>query len=476
MSLKQQSIAGFKWSAIENVAARGVQFLLGLVLARLLDPSDFGVVGLLTIFITISQTFTEGGVSNALIRKTDKSDADYSTAFYFNVVVGVVCYVILFVISPWVARFFNVGILSPLLKVLGLSVFFNSLFVVPVAKLTSEMNFKWQTIAALIAVVASGGTGIALAYLGYGVWALVWQTVIMAFVKSVVLLVYSKWMPLLVFSRTSFKYLLSFGSKLVASNLLFTIYSQITTILIGKFYSTSDLGYYTRGRQFAGLPVDVFTGVLGKVTFPVLSRLQDNDVELIRVYRKFIRLTSLVCVFGLILLASVAKPLVIVLLTEKWTECVIYLQLFCIALLLDHITRLNLNLLQVKGRSDLYLRLEIIKRIVSVAMMLAALPFGIIYLCLSLIVYSVFAFFVNTYYTGKLFNLSCWAQLKDMAKYLLASVVACAPSLALNWLPVGNSLVQLLVGAGISVAIYWFMMRKDEQMGELVGMVKNVLR
>ncbi|MCQ2322162.1 MAG: lipopolysaccharide biosynthesis protein [Bacteroidales bacterium] len=476
MSLKQQSIAGFKWSAIENVAVRGVQFLLGLVLARLLDPSDFGVVGLLTIFITISQTFTEGGVSNALIRKTDKSDADYSTAFYFNVAVGAVCYVILFVISPWVARFFDAGILSPLLKVLGLSVFFNSLFVVPVAKLTSEMDFKWQTIAALIAVVVSGGTGVVLAYLGYGVWALVWQTVIMAFVKGVILLVYSKWMPLLVFSRTSFKYLLSFGSKLVASNLLFTIYSQITTILIGKFYSTSDLGYYTRGRQFAGLPVDVFTGVLGKVTFPVLSRLQDNDVELIRVYRKFIRLTSLVCVFGLILLASVAKPLVIVLLTEKWTECVIYLQLFCIALLLDHITRLNLNLLQVKGRSDLYLRLEIIKRIVSIAMMLAALPFGIIYLCLSLIVYSVFAFFVNTYYTGKLFNLSCWVQLKDMAKYLLASVVACAPSLALNWLPVGNSLVQLLAGVGISVAIYWFMMRKDEQMGELIGMVKNALR
>lgn len=476
MSLKQQSIAGFKWSAIENVAVRGVQFLLGLVLARLLDPSDFGVVGLLTIFITISQTFTEGGVSNALIRKTDKSDADYSTAFYFNVAVGAVCYVILFVISPWVAKFFDAGILSPLLKVLGLSVFFNSLFVVPVAKLTSEMDFKWQTIAALIAVVVSGGTGVVLAYLGYGVWALVWQTVIMAFVKGVILLVYSKWMPLLVFSRTSFKYLLSFGSKLVASNLLFTIYSQITTILIGKFYSTSDLGYYTRGRQFAGLPVDVFTGVLGKVTFPVLSRLQDNDVELIRVYRKFIRLTSLVCVFGLILLASVAKPLVIVLLTEKWTECVIYLQLFCIALLLDHITRLNLNLLQVKGRSDLYLRLEIIKRIVSIAMMLAALPFGIIYLCLSLIVYSVFAFFVNTYYTGKLFNLSCWVQLKDMAKYLLASVVACAPSLALNWLPVGNSLVQLLAGVGISVAIYWFMMRKDEQMGELIGMVKNALR
>lgn len=476
MSLKQQSIAGFKWSAIENVAVRGVQFLLGLVLARLLDPSDFGIVGLLTIFITISQTFTEGGVSNALIRKTDKSDADYSTAFYFNVAVGAVCYVILFVISPWVARFFDAGILSPLLKVLGLSVFFNSLFVVPVAKLTSEMDFKWQTIAALIAVVVSGGTGVVLAYLGYGVWALVWQTVIMAFVKGVILLVYSKWMPLLVFSRTSFKYLLSFGSKLVASNLLFTIYSQITTILIGKFYSTSDLGYYTRGRQFAGLPVDVFTGVLGKVTFPVLSRLQDNDVELIRVYRKFIRLTSLVCVFGLILLASVAKPLVIVLLTEKWTECVIYLQLFCIALLLDHITRLNLNLLQVKGRSDLYLRLEIIKRIVSIAMMLAALPFGIIYLCLSLIVYSVFAFFVNTYYTGKLFNLSCWVQLKDMAKYLLASVVACAPSLALNWLPVGNSLVQLLAGVGISVAIYWFMMRKDEQMGELIGMVKNALR
>lgn len=474
-SLKQQSISGFKWSAIESIAVKGIQFLLGLVLARLLDPSDFGVVGLLTIFISISQTFTEGGFSNALIRKVDKTDTDYSTAFYFNTIVGIICYVILFVISPWVAKFFDVSILCPLLKVLGLSVFLNSLFIVPVAKLTSEMNFKWQTIAALASVVVSGGAGIILAYLGYGVWALVWQTVIMAFVKGLVLFVYSRWIPLLVFSRTSFKYLLDYGSKLVASNLLFTIYSQITTILIGKFYSTSDLGYYTRGRQFACLPVDVFTGVLGKVTFPVLSKLQDNDEELIRVYRKLIRLTSLVCVFGLILLASVAKPLIIVLLTEKWLECVIYLQLFCIALLLDHITRLNLNLLQVKGRSDLYLRLEIIKRIVSIGMMLASLPFGIIYLCLSLILYSVFAFFVNTYYTGKLFHLSCWVQLKDMAKYLFASVIACLPSFLLDWLPIGNNVVQLLMGVGISVAIYWLMMRKDEQMGELTSMVKNAL-
>lgn len=474
-SLKQKSVSGFKWNAIENIAVRGIQFLLGLVLARLLAPSDFGVVGLLTIFIVVSQAFIDGGFSNALIRKNDKTAVDYSTAFYFNTIVGIVCYAVLFLISPWVAQFFEIEQLSPLLKVLGLSVFLNSFFLVPAAKLTSELDFKGQTIASLLSVILSGGIGIWLAYAGYGVWALVWQTVLMALFKGFVLVVYTRWIPILAFSKDSFKYLFSYGSKLVASNLLYTIYSQLTTILIGKFYTTADLGFYTRGRQFANLPVDIFTGVLGKVTFPILSKLQDNDSELVRIYRRFVRLTSIVCVFGLLLLAAIAKPLILILLTEKWADCVIYVQLFCFAMLLDHITRLNLNLLQVKGRSDLYLRLEVIKRIVSIAIMLVALPFGVIYLCLSLIVYSVFAFFVNTYYTGKLFQLSCWLQLQDMSKYLICSIIVCLPVYCLSFVTALPNIVIICVGCIFSTFSYWMLLRKDEQMQELIGIAKGLI-
>ena len=475
-SLKQQSIAGFKWNAIENISIRGIQFLIGLVLARLLEPSDFGIVGLLTLFITVSQNFIDGGFSNALIRKTDKTEVDYSTAFYFNTILGIVCYAFLYFISPLVADFFCIELLCPLLKVLGLSVFLNSFFLVPVAKLTSELDFKGQTIASLASVILSGSIGIWIAYAGYGVWALVWQIILMDLVKGIILVVYIKWIPVLSFSKSSFKYLFSYGSKLAISNLLFTIYSQLTTILIGKFYSTADLGYYTRGRQFANLPVDIFTGVLGKVTFPILSKLQHSDNDLVRVYRKLIRITSLVCIFGLILLAAMAKPLILILLTEKWSDCIIYLQIFCIAMLLDHITRLNLNLLQVKGRSDLYLRLEIIKRIVSITIMLIALPFGVIYLCLSLIGYSIFAFFVNTYYTGKLFHLSCWLQLQDMSKYLFASIAVCLPTFMLTFFTVIPNWLTIIIGCVFSLTLYYFLLRKDDQMKELIKIVKGAVK
>lgn len=474
-TLRQQSVSGFKWNAIESIAVRGIQFFIGLVLARVLSPSDFGVVGLLTIFIVLSQAFIDGGFSNALVRKQNKTNIDYSTAFYFNIGVGIICYAVLYIISPGVAKIFDMPLLNPLLKVLGFSVFLNSLSLVHIAKLTFDINFKWQAIATLIAVLVSGVAGIVIAYRGYGVWALVWQTVIMAAIKSFVLIVYCKWRPNWVFSKKSFNYLFSYGSKLVISNLLFAVYSQVSTILIGKFYSTVDLGYYTRGRQFANLPCDIITGVLGKVTFPILSRIQDNENELVRVYRKYIRLTSLVCVFSLLLLAAIAKPLIITVLTEKWVGCIIYLQLFCFSMLIDHISRLNLNLLQVKGRSDLYLKLEVIKRIVSIVMMLVALPFGIIYLCLSLIVYAVFAFFVNTYYTGKLFNLSCWIQLQDLSKYFFVSILVCFPTYALTFIGSLNDLLTIVVGCILSTFLYWILLRKDEQMVELINMAKRMI-
>ena len=472
-SLKQQSVSGFRWNVIENIAVRGIQFLLSLLLARILEPSDFGVVGLLTIFIVISQTFVDSGFSNALIRKVHKTEVDYSTAFYFNTSVGIMSYVVLFAVSPSVAKFFDIELLSSLLKVLGLSVLINSFFLVPVAKLTTDLDFKSQTIASLVSVVLSGAIGIWIAYAGYGVWALVWQNIFMSFIKGIILIVYTGWLPKLVFSKDAFKYLYSFGSKLLVSNLLFTLYTQLTTILIGKFYSTTDLGFYTRGRQFANLPIDIIMGVLGKVTFPVLSKLQNNDLELIRAYRKLIRLTSCVCVFGLLFLAAIAKPLIIILLTEKWSESVIYLQLFCLGMLLDHITRLNLNLLQVKGRSDLYLRLEIIKRIVSISILLIALPFGLIYLCFSLITYAVFAFFVNTYYTGKLFQLTCWEQLQDMLKYLLCAIFSCIPTYVISLIDVIPNTVVILAGGIMSVSLYWLMLRNDDFMNEIIHIIKE---
>lgn len=474
-SLKQQAISGLKWNAFESITNQGIQFLISIVLARLLTPEDFGIVGLLTVFIVISNAFIDGGFTNALVRKTDKTEVDYSTAFYFNIVIGLICYVSLFILSPYIANFFEIEILDGLLKILALSLLFNSFAIVQLAKLTSDVDFKTQAIATFLAVILSGCFGVALAYLGYGVWALVLQTVSLAFLKTVFLIIQTKWLPKLLFSLDSFKYQFSYGSKLVASNLLYIFYNQLTTILVGKFYKPAELGLYTQGRHFPNFITNTFVGVLGKVTFPILAKLQSDDVELTRVYRKMIRLTSLVSAFGLLLLASLAKPLVLFLLTDKWVDCVVYLQLFCFAMITDHLSRINLNLLQVKGRSDLYLRLEVYKRILSIALMLIALPYGVIYLCVSLIVYSQIALVINCYYTGKLFHIGYFTQMQDFFKYFGLAVISVLPTYLLTFssLP---PIIMLIIGVGLSISIYYSLLRNDENMIELVNRLFSILK
>ena len=459
-NIKDDTVSGVKWTSIERIFQQGIQFVIGIILARLLAPSDFGIVGMLTMFITISQTFIDGGFSNALIRKIDCRDIDYTTAFYFNIVIGIICYVILFFSSPYVAIFFKTPILEDLLKVLAVTVLVNSLIIVQIARLTKCLNFKTQAIATIVAVLLSGSIGIYLAYTGLGPWALVWQTVSASIIKCTLLWFYSKWFPKLSFSINSFRELFKFGSKLLTSNLINSFYSQLTTILIGRFYSSKDLGFYSRGQQFAHLPSMTITDVLGKVTFPILSNLQKDDSHLVAVYRKYISITSMIIFFFMCLLIAISKPLILTILTEKWLDSVIYLQMFCFAYMFEHISKLNLNLLQVKGRSDLYLKLEIIKKTIAISLMLLSVRFGVIYICLSVVVYSQIALFLNTYYTGKLFNLGYFVQIKDFSKYLICSVVSCVPAYSLAFFDL-NEWYKLFAGIFFSICIYYMLIRKD---------------
>ena len=467
-NLKKDTLKGVKWSALEKFSLQGIQFIIGLILARLLTPTDFGTVGMLAIFISISQTFVDGGFSNALIRKIDRTETDYSTAFYFNIIVGLVCYGILFLLSPYIAKFFNTPILSELLKVLSISIFINSLTVVQIAKLSVEINFKAQALATLISVILSGSIGIALAYKGYGVWALAWQTVLNTLFKSIILWYQSKWKPIIAFSMNSFKNLFSYGSKLLTSNLIGTVYEHMTTIAIGKFYTAKDLGFYSRGQQFAHLPSTAIIDVLGRVTFPILAKLQNEDDRLIQVYRKYIQITSMIIFFLLTLLAAMAKPLIIFLLTDKWSEAILFLQIFCFAFMFEHISKLNLNLLQVKGRSDLYLRLEIIKKIIAFSILAISIPFGVLIICISKVLNGQIALFINTYYTEKLFNLGYIKQLKDFSKYLIFSLIACSPTFLMTFYNI-PAIVQLIIGTLISTIIYSFLLRKDPIFKEVVN-------
>ena len=470
--LKEKTLSGVKWNAIGRFSTQGISFIISVLLARVLTPSDYGVVGMIGIFMAIANTFIGSGFGSALIRKQDCTDADYSTAFYFNIVVGIVCYLILFLSAPLIAAFFDTPILKDVVRVLSINLFLGSLSIVQNARLTKAVDFKSQAKVSLIATIVSGTIGLTMAYNGFGVWSLVSQQVASSLMTTILLWIITKWRPQRVFSKLSFEYLFGFGSKILSASLLHTIYCHLTTILIGKFYTPQALGYYSRGESLATLPSSNLTGILQSVTYPILSKIQDDDARLIQVYRKYIQMTSMVVFFGMLLLAALAKPFIITLLTDKWAESIIFLQVFCFALMFDHLNLLNLNILYVKGRSDLVLRLEVIKKIIAIFMIIASLPFGVLAICISRALYNQIAVVINTYYTGKFFGLGYVAQVKDFIKYLLCSGLAALPAFWLTYTSLSPMLV-LILGAVLACAIYWVLLRKDENLKEVFVLLKK---
>lgn len=465
-SIKESVINSTKWTAFEKLGIQGVQFVLSIVMARLLTPEDYGIVGMLSVFLTISTTFVDSGFSNALVRKQEYKEVDYSTVFFFNFFVAVVVYLILFFTAPLIASFFEMPILTSVLRVQALSLIINSLTVVQVAKLTRALDFKSLALLTMYSNILSGICGIGLAYLGFGVWALVGQVLIQSVINLLYLVIRYRWYPTTGFSIDSFKELGSYGSRLLASSLLHTLYSQLTTFIIGKFFSAKTLGFYNRAVQTVALPKQLFEGVIGKITFPIFAKVQDDKERLINVYRKYIKMSSMCMFFAYALLFALSKPLVLFLLTDKWADCIIYLQLLCFVCMFDNVTSINLTLLKVIGRSDLYLRLEIIKKIISVSILLCAVPFGVIGICVAKIFYEQLAIAINTYYTGKIFNLGYLTQWKDFYIYLICAIVAVAPAYLLTYLDMPN-IVTLIIGAVISTTIYVTILWRNPSMKEL---------
>lgn len=453
-SLKSQSLSGIKWSAIERFGVQGIQFIIGLILARLLSPSDYGIIGMLAIFMAISQTIIDSGFSKALIQKQDRTEVDFSTAFFFNIVVGLVCYLILFLASPYIATFFNEPILKDVLRVLAINLFLNSLAVVPVAKLSIKVDFKTQSKASIISIVLSGTLGIVLAYRGVGVWALVAQSVSHSFINVLLLWCLLKWKPQWNYSWQSFKNLFGYGGNILVASIISTIYDNINTLVIGKFYTPKDLGYFTRGQQFPVLLSSNLTNIVQRVTFPILSKIQDDDSRLSSVYSDFIKVSSLGIFFLLVFLASIAKPLIVLLLTDKWIEAVIYLQVFCYAMMFDHISLINLNFLYVKGKTNLVLRLEIIKKIIAFLILVISIPFGVFAICFSKVIYTQIAIFINTYYTGRFLSLGYIKQIREYIPYFVIAHIACLPSWLLQISDIFNPLITILLGLVIALVVY----------------------
>lgn len=461
VDITKKTLTGVQWSAIEHFFNQLVTFVIGVILARLLSPHDFGLVGMLSVFLYVAQSLVDSGFSNALIRKKNRTHVDCSTVFCFNVVVGIIMVAIMYFLAPSIGSFFKTSELVDITRVTAIVLFINSLSVVQIALFTANIDFKTQAKGSVLSNFLGGLVGVFLAYAGHGVWALVWQSLTTASIKCVLFWCYSHWFPSLVFSYKSFVELFSFGSKLMISSIINSLYSQAASILIGRFYTPSDLAYYNRGSNFAHLPSSTFSSVIQRVTFPLLAQIQEDKSRLIDVYRKYIKLSSLIMFFVLLLLASLAKPIILTLLTEEWEPAVVYLQLFSLSVMTSHFAQINMNLLQVEGRSELCLRIEIVKKVIALGLMLLAVPHGVLIMCLSVVLYSPISLYLNTYYTGKLYKMGIKEQIGDCLPYLVKSFIACIPSFILTFTSIPNLLV-LVIGTIVSCVLYYFFLRKDQ--------------
>lgn len=422
-SLKHKTVRGALWSFTERFTAQGIRFLVMIVIARLLTPKEFGLIGMLAIFLAVAQSLIDSGFSQALIRKQNRTDDDKNTVFYFNIIVSVTLYLLFYLIAPWVASFYEEPYLSEIMRVICLVVVIDSFAVVQRANYVAAIDFKTQTKATIVAAIVSGVIGIYLAYSGYGVWALVYQQIASSVMSVVVLWSFSNWYPKFVYSWKSFKDLFGFGSKLMISGLLDTLYRNIYQLVIGKAFSAESLGYYTNTHRFSDFPSSNLTTVLQRVTYPILCTIQDDDERLAIAYRKFLRLSAYIIFPLMCILAAISYPLIDLVLGDQWHYTAVLMIPVCFQMMWYPIHSINLDLLQVKGRSDLFLRLEIIKKVIGVTILFFSIPFGLLVMCYTGILSSLLCLVINTYYTGKLIRVGLLMQLKDISTTLISSLM-----------------------------------------------------
>jgi len=452
--IKRAATHGLFWSFFERIGHQGIQFVISIILARLLLPEQFGLIAMLTIFIAVAQTFVDSGFGSALIQKQNTTYLDECSIFFFNIIVGFLVAGLLFLSAPWIADFYQAPLLSPLTRVLSLNLIINAFGIVHTTLLTKQIDFKTQMKVSILATVLSGSIGVTMAFKGYGVWSLVVQSIGSNLFRTILLWVFLPWRPSWIFSSVSLRSMFSFGSKLLFSGLLDTVYTNLYLVVIGKIFSAADLGYYSRAEQTMRLPLNNLYSIVGRVTFPVFSSMQDDKARLKRGTRKGLSTLAMVNFPLMIGLAVVARPLVIVLLTDKWLPCVPYLQLLCMAGLLYPLHAINLNVLIAQGRSDLFFRLEIYKKAMITAAIFLTWRWGISALIYGQIATSVIAYYMNSYYTGKLVSYPAVEQLKDIVPIFgLASIMGFGVYLS-GYFHIQNSMMLLFSQVSMGVVLY----------------------
>ena len=454
--IRNKTVRGVGWSFADNILTQGITFLVGLVLARLLSPQEYGLIGIITIFISVFNSLVDSGFSSALIRRNDIRDIDYSTVFIANMCISIVLFFAMFFGAPAIASFFEQPQLMPIARAMGSIVIINALAIIQRTILVKKVDFKTIAKVSVIASLASGIVGIAMAFSGCGVWSLVGQQISRQFLNTVFLWIWTAWYPKLEFSMNSFKNLFSFGWKLLVSGLIDTVWREANQVVIGKYYSASTLGQYTRAQQFSNIFSSNLTSVVQRVSYPVLSEIKDEKERQKHVYKKIIKLTMLLtfcCMLGLL---AIAKPMIITLIGEKWLPAVPFLQILCLQMMLYPLHAINLNMLQVHGRSDLFLKLEIIKKIIATFPLLLGIFINIYWMLWGGVIVGFVSYYLNAYYSGLYVDYKIGEQIKDILPSFAVAAIMCLAVLSLNLLNIPYFwllLLQIVTGVGIVFAL-----------------------
>lgn len=455
--LKSRAIKGVVWTVIERYSGQIVQFVVTVILARILTPAEYGLVGMLAIFVGLSAIFIDGGFASALIQCKDRTQSDYSTVFYINTAMAGLIYLLLFFTAPLISDFYKEPQLTGIIRIYCISLVISALSSTSKTMLTVELDFKTSTKISLTSGILSGGVGITMACCGCGVWALVGQTLSDAVLTTILSYYFVRWLPTAKFSKESFCRLFSFGSKLFAAQIISSVYENIFGLVIGKKFNAAALGYYSRADTFNKLFNGSVTHVLGRVSYPLLSSIQDQESRLINIYQKYISISAFLTFPMLMLLCGFAKPIILFLFTDKWATAIPLMQVLAFAYIWDGVIISNLNLIKVKGRSDFVLKLEVIKKVIAFMVLGISILFqSVMAICAGRVVYAFIALYLNTYYTKRLMNYGFVKQVRSYWMYLLNALVILAVGLGVSAL-IDNPFLALCIGVPLCIAIYAFL-------------------
>lgn len=449
-NIKKKIFTSVIWRFCEQFSSQIVSFLVSIVLARLLGPKEFGTIALLTIFIALSGCIVNSGFGQALIQKKDADELDFNSVFYFSIFISIVLYILLFFSAPFIAKFYSEPVLIPILRVTAIKLIFDAINSIQNAILSRKMLFSKSFIITLPSLILSGISGIYWAYKGYGVWSLAWSSLVGSISATIIRWIIIGWQPRFIFSFFRLKELFNYGSKILISGLIDTFFTQIYGLLIGKFYSSKDLGFYNRGCNIPQISMTAIQGSISSVLFPALSKEQEDVQFIKKITRKSIQSSSLLIFPTMFLLAVISKPLILILYGEKWAFATPFMQIACISYAFWHIHATNLQVVLALKRSDIFLKQEIIKKILMLICIAITIPFGVIWLALGKIILIPFSCFINSYPNIKLINYTIIEQIKDTYPSFICSI--CAVSLSI---PIGFVLINPFLLIITQIIVFW---------------------